>query len=254
MPIQLITITCRDPACQRVAQKRCRSGDAPPQYCSRRCWYRVRRRLGARWRKYTWTEAEHARLREACRHYGGMKAAWRAGAFGDKPYGIVKREVKRLGIIRRMYEDSWAVEDDLLLLRLAAEGRALEVIQQRLRQAGCERSVGGIVCRLRQLGQRAKRGRYSLLDIAECLETDWHRVKSWVERGWLKATPTSGMPHARWYVRAADLREFLVEHRLDVVAGDMRLAWVLSLFEYDFPAAEPHEEDGYESSPEQVAD
>jgi len=253
MPDQWITITCRDPACGRQTRKRWKPGNQRPKYCGRRCWYRHRRTLGPLWRKYRWTEEEYARLREACRRYGGMKDAWKAGAFGDKPYPIVKREAKKLGIIRRSYDDTWAVEEDLLLMRLGAEGLGLEEIQKRLRQAGYERSLGSIVERLRAMGQRGKRGRYSLLDVAECLETDGRRVKSWVARGWLKATPTSRLPRARWYVTAANLRAFLVEHRLDVAAGDMRLAWVLSLFEYDTDLAGDEQSSEQEPDDESIA-
>jgi hypothetical protein len=232
MPTTHIILICQNPSCRKQERKAWRPGRPQPQYCSQRCWYAHRSQLGPLWRKYHWSDDELARLREACRRYGGMKAAWEAGQFGNKPYAIVKREAKRLGIVRRTHDDLWTVDEELVLLRLAAEGRALEVMRRKLATIGSWRSIEAIAQRLRELGYRGRRGRYTLTDIAECLESDVHRVRSWVDRGWLRATPTSQGPGAWWYVTVADLRAFLVEHRLDVAQGDMRLAWALSLFEY----------------------
>lgn len=230
MPTTLITITCANPACGQQTQKRWRSDAEPqPQYCSLRCWYAVRKTLPV-WRKYYWTDDERQRLREACRDYGGLKRAWRAGDFGNKPYAICKREAKRLGIIRRTHDELWAPEESVLCLRLAWAGRPLERIQRELQVQGYHRSLEGIRQHLWKLEVHGKRGRYTLTDVAEALQTDYHRVKAWVDQGWLTATPTSTVPHARWYVTAADLRAFCVAHALDVAQGDMRLCFVLSLF------------------------
>jgi hypothetical protein len=232
MPTILTTIVCKNPRCGQTAQKRWRTNsDPPPQYCSKACWIDERRRQPFSWRKYHFTEAHRQHMRRALRKVGQLKAAWRKGAFGEVPYPIVKREARKLGLMRRQPDEDWSAEEERLLQPYIESQSSLETMAKALKAAGYHRTPSAIRTHLWQLGLSTRQGTWTLQDIAEGLDIDHHVVKRWVDEGKLKVSH-----HAtRYYVTSKALKRFLVRYPYDAAHGDLRIPWIITMITESVP-------------------
>lgn len=232
MALEPYTYTCEWEACHRVNTKRVNVKRSLPRFCGHVCWFAYRAKYRTIARKYTFTEAQNALIREAARTFGALKRLWAQGAFGAIPYAICKRQTRLLGIVRTQRDEVWTPEEEALLAAWA--GRyCLETMAKKLAQRGYHRTSNSIQARLYTLGYQTRQGDWSLRDIAQGLDIDEHSVKRWVERGYLMATPTAGPDKPRWYVTSADLKRFLVAYPYLAAHGDMRLVWVITLMAGD---------------------
>jgi hypothetical protein len=236
MPTIVITITCQNPRCGQTVQKRWRTTSEPqPRYCTRACWFDMRKHLPYGWRKYTFTEAHQRLMRQALRKVGQLKAHWRQGAFGEVPYPVLKREARRLGIMRRQPDELWTPEEETLLEPYIERQSSLERMAKALKAAGYHRTPSAIRTHLWQRSISTRQGQWTLEDIAQGLDLDHHVVKGWVDHGKLKCSPIGSNGATRYYVTSDALRRFLLRYPYDAAHGDVRIPWIITMIAGSLP-------------------
>jgi hypothetical protein len=139
------------------------------------------------------------------RTHGWVK--WRAQVLGVARFGI-----SAIGKPHQI----WTDEENACLEQGIERGLSVPGLHNRLKRQGYHRSHGAIHEQLCKLGMKVDRNWWTALETAQALAVDESVIRTWINRGWLKAQKRHGptadpaqTEPAFWAIDRKDLRQFL---------------------------------------------
>lgn len=141
----------------------------------------------------------------------------------NRRVGWIKWRAREMGVSRQAPREwcAWTPDEDALLEACLEKSQSVSVIYKKFRQAGYDRTLSAICCRVETLELSWQRGFWSALQVGQALRVDQKRVVQWIERGQLKAAKGPGpssdaelmLEHKMmWQIKLQDLQKFLIAH------------------------------------------
>lgn len=149
---------------------------------------------------------------------------------------MVTHQVNKLGIAgiweRAVRGPEWTVREDEQLRERVSRGQDWEMIGKAL-----GRSATAVMVRSKRIGayRWARTGWYTKKDLMEILGVDHKRIQRWIDEGELKARPYNVDPQQAgggyWIIQEEDLRNFLVNHSMELTGRNVDLYSIVNLFQ-----------------------
>jgi hypothetical protein len=183
-------------------------------------------------KKYFWTEALDDYLREHC--HGGLKARHevlnqlvRMTGF---PREFIKKQAQRLGLcLHNPDRRAWTAPEMEVLERFTGKISSLAIAKR------LHRPESSVVLKLRRMNiSRRVRNGYTMGDLQLCLGVDHHKVRRWIDSGWLRDRPQGTKRHDGngddiHRFRERDLVKFIAAHPNEINLGKVDQLWFLDL-------------------------
>lgn len=156
-----------------------------------------------------------------------------------KRYAVTRdwcyRRAVQLGLRVAMENHAPWSPAEIAILESSVEFGTQHVVRN-LRRRGHRRSIHGVRLKAKQLGLPigGSPDVFSLTDIECYLGAYERRVRSWIDRGLLKATREPPQPgvvwiNTHWRIKRADLREFLITYPLEWSHNRADHLWLVEL-------------------------
>jgi hypothetical protein len=226
MPV--ISLTCLNPRCGKVVQKRWGLSAPRPKYCGVPCAREATR-------TYEFSEGMNAQIRAASRSgYGALKTLWRDDprfAVAGIPYPIFKRQLQVLGLTMPGYNLPWAEAELAYALAMWERDCKPDVIARAMRKQGWCRSPGAIIAQMQQrFPHQQHQGFLTTAEVAQAFGVDLTTVLGWSRTGVLPVHHTSpGARRTRKYYSYTAVRHFIVENPYKVARGTPDIVWLIGM-------------------------
>ena len=145
------------------------------------------------------------------------------------PRWYIKRRAARLGLTMHQDRLPWTAAEVEIIERLVGKVSAL-AIAKRLK---CSETSVVMKIKPMRLSRRVRNG-YTMRDLELCLGEDHHKIRRWIEKGWLRDHRQGTRRHAGngrdiHRFREKEILEFLRRHPEEINLGKVDAIWFLDL-------------------------
>jgi len=177
-------------------------------------------------KRHNWTEEE---LNIVRRDYNGHNDSAIKIANGlSISFNAVKSKIATLGICHNTNRKPWTLKEEVLLRDLITSYCPRTVAKK------MGRSENSVVVRVKRLhlSRRARDGWFTKAEVCEILGVDHHWVQNRINQGELKASWHNGSKPEKnggacWHILIFDLRQFIVEHSIELTGRNVDLSTIL---------------------------
>lgn len=140
-----------------------------------------------------------------------------------RPKGWLKYRAGVMGLRSQAVgrpECAWLAAEDAMIVAGQDQGLTVTTIHKRLRNAGHQRSLNAVSCRIQNLGLCFNRSWWTASQVAALLGMDVNSILRWIEKGWLTGTRKAGPsalvePEERrkmWAISQQAVRDFMLRY------------------------------------------
>lgn len=207
--------------------------DKPPRSCSRSCNSQLRAGKSFKPLKWPITAEIHELIKKVYqRDTGNGQVAALARRIGYPRWKITRYAIKMGFTAKQRKEPDWNEKEISILERNAHHSP--EGIQKKLKAAGYERSVVGIVLKRKRLNLPSNLGGQSANSLAVCFGVDPHFITRAIKGGRLKAQMRGTSRQEIqggdiYFIRDKSVREYILNHLNEIDIRKVDKYWFVDI-------------------------